>query len=103
MIKKITLLNFQTFNTDILSYDTPLHKKNSEFEQIRLAFLAEVGGATAPPCPPLGYATAWHQTSRLHLDPVQISDIDIEFCSVATNLDFVFDTRLAMHDQAVLG
>ena len=56
MIKKITLLNFQTFNTDILSYDTPFIKKTPDLDKSGGPFLQMLGGQL-PPLPPLDYAT----------------------------------------------
>lgn len=39
----------------------------------------------------------WQQTSKIDFDSVNFNGLDVDFCSSATNLGFIFDTGLTMN------
>ena len=41
----------------------------------------------------------WQQTSKIGFSSIKIHDLNIEFCSSATNLGFTFDTNMYFHDH----
>ena len=41
----------------------------------------------------------WQQTSRVVLNSIKLNELDIVFCTSATNLGFTFDSSLSMHEH----
>ena len=41
----------------------------------------------------------WHQLSKINFDSISMNGLEIQFCSNAANLGFIFDRNLTMHDH----